>query len=374
MAIKDLTDPNQNVALICGSTGLVGRELARRLLSRGGWKVYGVARSPDVTNIQNSNYHFISCDLLDPKETREKLCCLRDVTHIFWITWASQFPLDSRECCEQNKTMMSNALNALLPTAKSLRHFSLQTGVKHYISLRGPFNVNKVRYYNEDCPRLSSENNFYYTLEDLLQERLGGKVAWSVHRPGLILGSSQRAVYNFMGSLCVYGTICKHLNLPFMFGGTRECWEEMCIDGSDVRLVAEQQIWSATNDALLSSDGHAFNAINGPRFTWKQIWKKIGLKFGAVVPDDMFSEDFMFSTAMADKGAVWKEIVAKEGLVGTEMEDLANFQFLDHLFRCPTKMLATRDKADKLGLKDMYETLDSILYWVDNMRKDKLIP
>lgn len=159
-----------------------------------------------------------------------------------------------------------------------------------------------------------------------------------------------------------------------MFGGTRECWEELCIDGSDVRLVAEQQIWSATNEALLSTDGQAFNAINGPRFTWKQIWKKIGLKFGAVVPDDMFSEDFMFSTAMADKGAVWKEIVAKEGLIGTEMEDLANFQFLDLLFRCPTKMLATRDKANRLGLKDMYETLDSILYWVDDMRKDKLIP
>ena len=125
------------------------------------------------------------------------------MTHIFWITWASQFPLDSRECCEQNKAMMSNALNALLPIAKSLKHFSLQTGVKHYISLKGASNVNEGHYYDEECPRLSSENNFYYTLEDLLKETLGGKVAWSVHRPGLILGSSQRAVYNFMGSLCV---------------------------------------------------------------------------------------------------------------------------------------------------------------------------
>ncbi|KAK1394297.1 Iridoid synthase [Heracleum sosnowskyi] len=308
MAIKDLAAPHKNVAVIFGSTGLVGRELARRLLSRGGWKVYGVARKADVTcSFKDSNYHFISCDLLQPAETRKRLSFLQDVTHIFWITWASEFPLDSRECCEQNKAMMSNALNALLPTAKALRHFSLQTGVKHYISLQGPFDVNEVRYYNEECPRLSTENNFYYTLEDLLKERLGGKVAWSVHRPGLILGNSQRALYNFMGSLCVYGTICKHLNLPFMFGGSRECWEEMCIDGSDVR-------------------------------------------------------------------SVWKEIVAKEGLVGTEMEDLANFQFLDHLFRCPTKMLATRDKADRLGLTAMYETLDSILYWVDDMRKDKLIP
>ncbi|KAL8115176.1 hypothetical protein AgCh_021852 [Apium graveolens] len=374
MAIKDFGGPHKNVAVILGSTGLVGKELARRLLSRGGWKVYGVARKANVTNLKDSNYHFISCDLLQPAETRKKLSFLYDVTHIFWITWASEFPLDSRECCEQNKAMMCNALNALLPTAKGLRHFSLQTGVKHYISLQRPSDVNEVRYYHEECPRLTTENNFYYTLEDLLKERLEGKVAWSVHRPGLILGNSQRALYNFMGSLCVYGTICKHLNLPFMFGGSRECWEEMCIDGSDVRLVAEQQIWSATNDALLSTDGHAFNAINGPRFTWKQIWRKIGLKFGAVVAEDMYSEDFRFSEFMGDKGSVWKEIVAKEGLVGTEMEELANFQFLDHLFRCPTKMLATRDKADRLGLTAMYETLDSILYWVDDMRRDKLIP
>lgn len=377
MAIKEFVRaeaPTKNVAVIFGVTGLVGKELASRLLSKGSWKVYGISRRADITFIQNSKYHFISCDLLQPSETRKKLSFLQDVTHIFWITWASQFPLDSTECCEQNKAMMSNALNAILPRAKALKHFSLQTGVKHYISLRGPFDIKEIRYYNEECPRLSTENNFYYTLEDLLKERLGGKVAWSVHRPGLILGSSQRALYNFMGSLCVYGTICKHLNLPFVFGGTRECWEEMCIDGSDARLVAEQQIWAATNDALFSTDGHAFNAINGPRFTWKEIWREIGMKFGARVPSDMFSEDFMFSKAMADKGGVWKEIVAKEGLVETEMGDLSNWEFLDHLFRCPAKMLATRDKADRLGLTAMYETVDSVLYWIDDMRKDKLIP
>lgn len=82
----------------------------------------------------------------------------------------------------------------------------------------------------------------------------------------------------------------------------------------------------------------------------------------------------MFSKAMADKGGVWKEIVAKEGLVETEMGDLSNWEFLDHLFRCPAKMLATRDKADRLGLTAMYETVDSVLYWIDDMRKDKLIP
>ncbi|KAF5446732.1 hypothetical protein F2P56_032335 [Juglans regia] len=363
-----------HVAVIFGVTGLAGKELARRLILKPNWKVYGIARNPEIIPcIENPNFQFISCNLLNPWETQQKLSLLHDVTHIFWITWASQFPLDSQECCEQNKGMISNALNAILPTAKALKHVSLQTGMKHYISLQGPFDT-KVRYYNEECPRVSTSQNFYYVLEDFLKEKLAGKVAWSVHRPGLLLGSSKRSLYNFMGSLCVYGAICKHLNLPFVFGGSKESWEETYIDGSDARLVAEQHIWAATNDATYSMDVQAFNAINGPSFSWKEIWPALAKKLGVEVPEDMFLEEFRFSTGMADKKNVWEEIVKEEGLVQTEMEDLANWEFLDILFRCPFKLLGARDKADRLGFTVRYKTLNSMMYWIDFMREEKLIP
>ncbi|KAF8402665.1 hypothetical protein HHK36_010754 [Tetracentron sinense] len=363
-----------NIAVIFGVTGLVGKELARILVAKSGWKVYGVARKPDVLPIQDCNYHFLSCDLLDPVQTADRLSSLNEVTHVFWVTWASQFQLDSQECCDQNKAMISNALNAILPRAKALKHVSLQTGTKHYVALRGPFVDNKVRYYDEESPRVSTGYNFYYTLEDLLKEKLTGKVVWSVNRPGLILGSSQRTLFNFMGSLCVYGTICRHLNLPFVFGGTRECWEEVVIDGSDARLVAEQHIWASTNDDISSTNGQAFNAINGPSFTWKEIWPAFAVKFGMEVPEVMFLPNFLFSTTMTDKGGVWEEIVEKEGLSRTKMEDLANWTFLDNLFRCPVKMLATREKADRLGFRSSHQTLDSIMYWTDCMRNERLIP
>ncbi|KAI3461650.1 hypothetical protein Pfo_018313 [Paulownia fortunei] len=355
------------VAAIFGVTGLVGKQLARMLLSTCNWKVYGIARRPDNTRAiewERPGYHFISCDLLSPWETQEKLSPLEDVTHIFWVTWASQFPLDSSECYEQNKAMMANAL----------RHVSLQTGTKHYVSLQGS-SGEEVSYYDEQSPRAAMGNNFYYALEDLLQERLPGyKVAWSIHRPGLIMGCSQRTLYNFIGSICVYGTICKYLNLPFVFGGTKECWEEMHIDASDARLVAEQHIWAATNHDQ-AIQGQAFNAINGENYTWKEIWPAIGAKLGVDVPEnDMFSGDFMFSSAMGDKGGVWKEIVVKEGLAHTEIKDLVNWNFLDVLFRCPVKMLGTRNKADLMGFKTRYIVLDSIFYWIDVMRAEKFIP
>ena len=362
------------VAIIFGVTGLVGREIARRLISKNKWKVYGVARRYESFPILSPNYHFISCDLLNPQETENKLSMVQDVTHMFWVTWTGEFPLDSRECCEQNEAMVSNALNVILAKSKALKHVSLQTGMKHYLSLRGPFDVKQVSIYDEKCPRTSEGYNFYYALEDLLKRRLAGKVAWSVLRPGLLTGSSNTALYNIMGCLAIYGAICKDLNLPFVFGGTRECWEEVFIDGSDARLVAEQHIWAATDDGISSTDGQAFNAINGPSFTWKEIWPVLGKKFGAEVPEEMFSNDFWFAKAMSDKKEAWQEIVVKEGLVHTEMEDLANWEFLDILFRFPMKMLGTRGKADRLGFTMRCETLESILYWVDFMREEKMIP
>jgi hypothetical protein len=150
---------------------------------------------------------------------------------------------------------------------------------------------------------------------------------------------------------------------------------EVCIDGSDARVVAEQHICAATNDEISSRDGQAFNAINGPSFTWKEIWPVLGKKFGAEVPKEMFSNDFWFATAINDKKKVWQEIAVKEGLLHTEMEDLANLGFLDILFRSPMKMLGTRGKADhRFGFTMRCQTLESILYWIDSMREEKLIP
>ncbi|XP_043713730.1 (S)-8-oxocitronellyl enol synthase CYC2-like [Telopea speciosissima] len=377
MAIQDKKTAEAlalNVALIFGVTGIVGKELARTLATRVGWKVYGIARKADELQIPSSNYQFISCDLLDPIQTTEKVSLLEDVTHVYWITWASQYPLDSPECCEQNKAMMSNTLNAILPKAKALKHVSLQTGGKHYLSLTSPFNSKPILYY-EDSPRVDQGHNFYYILEDLLMEKLEGKVAWSVHRPGLLIGISDRTYYNFIGGLCVYASICKYLNIPFLFGGSKECWEEVYIDGADARLVAEQHIWASTNENVSSTKGQAFNVTNGPSFTWKEIWPAIGNKFGVkLIKEEMFSPDLRFLEFMADKGSIWEEIVKKEGLRQTKMEDLANWPFMDILFRCSHKMLLSSDKANKLGFTMTYQTLESILYWIDCMREERFIP
>ncbi|KAL1193125.1 (S)-8-oxocitronellyl enol synthase CYC2 [Cardamine amara subsp. amara] len=371
---------DENVALIFGVTGLVGREIVKTLLtSKPKWRIYGVARNPEISSIAKM-YNFISCDLLNASETKQSLSPLQDiVSHVFWVTWSGQYPLDTDECCVQNKMMLTNALDGILPNAKRLKHFSLQTGMKHYVSLVEETlfreEGSSLCYYSEECPRKSSGKNFYYVLEDLLKEKITGKsVIWSVQRPGLLMGSSTRTLYNFMGSLCVYGAMCKYLNLPFVFGGTRECWEESYIDGSDSNLVAEQHIFAATSGRV-RENGEAYNAINGVGFTWKEIWPDIGRKLGVQVNETtMFDEGFWYGREMGERKYLWDEIVVKERLVRTEIEDLANWVFLDVLFRCPFKLLGRREKVEKFGFKKKYRTLDSILYWIDVMRDEKLIP
>ncbi|CAL1402294.1 unnamed protein product [Linum trigynum] len=371
----------KNVAIIFGVTGLVGREIARKLISTTNpkWKVYGVAREPDRVPLQSPNYHFIPCDLLNPLEARTKLSLIPDPTHLFWVTWAAQHPLDSQQCCDQNRAMMFNALDPLLHcSAGTLKHVSLQTGLKHYVSLREIANSKRIvgQRYDEGCPRVEEGFNFYYALEDLLKERLqGGRVAWSVLRPGLVTGNSSRSMYNLIGSLCVYGTICRRLNLPFVFGGTRDCWEEEYMDGSDAGLVAEHHIWAATEERVRSTDGQALNSVNGPGFAWREIWPVIGEKMGLAVPEEaLAAEGFRFAAAMEGMEEIWGGIVAEEGLVETEIGDLANWEFLDVLFRFPIKLLGSREKSDRLGFTARREMAESVSFWIDAMREDMLIP
>ncbi|KAG1331513.1 iridoid synthase CYC2 [Cocos nucifera] len=397
------------VALVAGATGLVGRELVRALLlPSSAWKlVYGVARRPPDDDDDDERYRFLTCDLLEREETMEKLSPLAEhVTHVFWVTWASQFPLDTQECCDQNRAMLSNALDALLLPVPSpaIAHLALQTGTMHYVSINQAAAGGCHVCYEEENPRVGEEvHNFYYALEDLVKERLGGGrgrgggrriASWSVHRPGLLLGSSRRSHFNLMGSLCVYASICRHLSLPFRFHGLRRCWVEPYMDASDARLVANQHLWwasvvasstssspsspSSSSLSAAAADCQAFNAVNGTAFTWKEVWPALAAKFGLPLraddDDELVSEETSYSRLMEDKGAAWEEIVAKEGLRPSQMDDLANWAFLDLVFQFPAKILVSPRKARRLGFTTTYAAMESVLYWVDRMREEGLIP
>lgn len=169
---------HQGVALVVGVTGIVGNSLAEILplpdTPGGPWKVYGVARRPRPNWNVDHPVDYIQCDVSDAEDTKIKFSQLTDVTHIFYVTWASR--ATEVENCQANGAMFRNILRAIIPVAPNLCHVSLQTGCKHYV---GPFeSIGKIKAHDppftEDLPRLDVPN-FYYTLEDILFEEVEKK-------------------------------------------------------------------------------------------------------------------------------------------------------------------------------------------------------
>src|ERR1700722_15457966 len=115
-------------AIIAGSTGLIGSNLAEHLVNKG-WEVYGLARKPQtgITGVRP-----IAADMLEPQGLRATLSDINP-THVFFTTWVRKASED--ENIAANAALVRNVLTALDRSA-GLRHVALVTGLKHYL---GPF-------------------------------------------------------------------------------------------------------------------------------------------------------------------------------------------------------------------------------------------
>nr|BAH47641.1 progesterone 5beta reductase-B [Nicotiana tabacum] len=363
----------QSVALIIGVTGIVGNSLAEILpladTPGGPWKVYGVARRPRPSWNADHPIDYIQCDISNPEDTQSKLSLLTDVTHVFYVTWASRST--EVENCEINGKMFQNVLSVIIPNCPNLRHICLQTGRKHYL---GPFELyGKVAHdfpFHEDLPRLDAPN-FYYTLEDVLFKEVEKKegLTWSVHRPGTIFGFSPYSLMNIVGTLCVYAAICKHEGLPLKFPGVKAAWDGYS-DCSDADLIAEHQIWAAVDPY---AKNEAFNVRNGDVFKWKHFWKVLAEQFGVEAAEFDEVNRCTLAEMMKDKGPVWDEIVKENGLTPAKLEDVGVWWFVDLILAgdCP---LDTMNKSKEHGFLGFRNSQKAFISWIDKVKAYKVVP
>ncbi|XP_052118842.1 (S)-8-oxocitronellyl enol synthase ISY1 isoform X4 [Arachis duranensis] len=364
----------QNVALIIGVTGIVGNSLAEILSLQntpgGPWKVYGVARRNRPAWNTNHPVHYVQCDISNPNDVALKLSPLTDVTHIFYVSWTSKST--EAQNIEVNGSMFRNVLNALISNAPNLRHVSLQTGVKHYV---GPFELfGKIKAneppFTEDLPRVNAPN-FYYTQEDILFEMAQKKegLTWFINRPQVIFGFSPYSLMNLIGTLCVYAAICKHEGLPLRFPGTKAAWE--CYSAtSDANLIAEQHVWGAV-DARAKNE--AFNVSNGDVFRWKHLWKVLAEKFGIEEHGFVEGSSLRLSDLMKDKGGVWDEIVKKNNLQATKLEDVGDWWFADIILGMEA-VLDNMNKAKEHGFLGFRDSKKSFINWIERTKAYKIVP
>eukprot|EP00253_Pinus_taeda_P031333 PITA_31333 len=371
------SEKQKGVALVIGVTGIVGNSLAEILplpdTPGGSWKVYGVARRPKPDWSPDNPVEYIQCDVLDRELTLEKISPLKDVTHLFWVVWLNRETEEQN--CEDNGRMLSNVLDALLPNAENLQHICLQTGGKHY---SGPFDkVARNRNFqphdppfHEGLPRLNVPN-FYYTLEDVVFEFAKKKegLTWSIHRPTVIFGFSPWSLMNIVGTLCVYATICKHEGLLFKYPGNNITWEQF-MDASDADLIAEQEIWAATDPY---AKNQAFNCANGDVFKWKRLWRIIAEKFD-LEPLSFDGEGFNLAEAMKDKGPVWDAIVRENKLRPTKIEEVGNWWFADLMLNRPLASVLSMNKSKEYGFFGFRNTETSLGQWIDKLKTLNIVP
>ena len=120
--------------LVAGAQGVIGRAAATHLAARSDTQVLGLSRrtEPSVPNVEA-----VSVDLLEPKQVRERLGGIRDVTHIVFGAYIEkQTPTDKSTV---NVAILRNLLDVVEETSPGLRHVTFYQGGKAYGADLGPF-------------------------------------------------------------------------------------------------------------------------------------------------------------------------------------------------------------------------------------------
>jgi nucleoside-diphosphate-sugar epimerase len=348
-------------ALIAGVTGIVGNNLAQRLVGQG-WTVYGLARRPEGLD----GVIPVAADLMRPEALRAALAGI-DPTHIFLTTWMRQ-PTEA-ENCVVNGAMVRNLLEA---TARApVEHVALVTGLKHYL---GPFEAYgkgtlPQTPFRETQGRLPVAN-FYYVQEDEVfaaAERQG--FSWSVHRPHTVVGYALGNAMNMGVTLAVYATICKATGRPFLFPGSPQQWHGLT-DMTDARLLALHLEWASTTAAARNE---AFNVVNGDIFRWSWMWQQLADWFG-IEAAPYPGHATPLETQMAGDAGTWADIAKRHGLVEPDLARLASPWHTDADLGRPLEVVTDMSKSRRLGFLAYQPTDDSFRDLFVRLRETRVIP
>lgn len=353
-----------NIALVVGSSGITGSNLAEKLISEG-WKTYGLARNP---NTAVENLHPVAADLLNLESLET---ALKDIapTHVFFTSWMRNDT--EAENIRVNSAMVRNLLKVLSPK-KSVQHVALVTGLKHYL---GPFDAyakagtlpeTPVR---EEHPRLAIEN-FYYAQEDEVYAAAARDgFTWSIHRPHTVIGKAVGNMMNMGTTLAAYASICKEAGRPFTWPGSAAQWNGLS-DVTDARILAGHLIWAATTPAAYNE---AFNITNGEVFRWSWLWQQLADWFG-VEARGFDGTIHPLTTEIAGDTALWKDIALRYGLKEQNLDRLASAWHTDLDLGRPIEVMTDMSKSRKLGFTCYQSTKESFFNLFEQLRADHLIP
>lgn len=354
----------ENIALVVGSTGITGSNLAQALISKG-WVTYGLARNPnnDIPGLRT-----IKADLLDEQNLSIALENIAP-THVFFNTWMRNDT--EEENIRINSSLVRNLLNVLSPK-RSVQHVALVTGLKHYL---GPFEAYAKKGtlpetpLREEQPRLEYPN-FYYAQEDVVYEASKrDHFTWSIHRPHTVIGYAIGNLMNMGITLAVYATICKETGSKFIWPGSEAQWNGLS-DVTDAKVLAKQLIWASTTE---TAKNEAYNVTNGDIFRWKWLWQKIADHFK--IEAEGFDKSIRpLENVLNGKEQVWKSIAERYELKEADLSKLSSAWHTDLDLGRPIEVMTDMSKSRKAGFTVFESTEDSFLNLFEKLRLEKIIP
>jgi nucleoside-diphosphate-sugar epimerase len=372
-------------ALIAGVSGIVGGNLARRLL-RSGWDVYGIARRAP-TDADLAGVVAVAVDLTaGAGAVRDALTAAAlpadDVPlRVFYATWSRQ-PSEAANI-RVNVAMLTALLDALAAGRWRPAHVSLVTGLKHYL---GPFESYATALgggggapelptpFREDQPRLPVPN-FYYDQEDaLLAAAARDGLTWSVHRPHTVVGWAHGGAMNLGVTLAVVASLCKAAGRPFAFPGSAAQWHGLT-DVTDAGQLAAHLEWAATTPACA---GAALNVVNGDVFRWRWMWRRLADWFGveAAPPPAGAAGGVPLEAQLAqfDAAGEWRMLAARHALAEPDIHKLISAWHTDADLGRPLECVTDMGRSRALGFTEYAASDAAFAALFEQLRARRVIP
>lgn len=357
----------KHTILIAGASGVVGQAVTEHFAALEDWGVYALSRR--APKLPPAVIH-VPVDLMDLQACQSAAKNLTGITHLFFgalfelpeLVSGWQDPLQMKT----NEAMLRNLLDALSPQAPGLRHITLMQGTKAYGGHIEPAPVPAKERWSRH-----NHANFYWLQEDILRERQP-KSAWNftVLRPQLVFGYAVSSPMNVVGAIGAYAAMLREKGEPLHYPGGGKYINA----ASDSRMIAQAAEFAGTHEIAANE---TYNVVNGDMLVWQDIWGSVAHHFGMQKGDH---KPLHLSTVMPGFEGEWAGIVNKYKLQNLKLSELigSSWQFTDRALAYgvehPADSVLSGILLRQHGFGNCFDTEDSLLYWIDRMQSERLLP
>ena len=348
---------SEQVILILGASGIIGRALVQNLAKASGCRVLAASRRPEKDLPGNTAPYTL--DLNDWKSAAFEP--LASVTHMVYTAYVDGPTWEEQR--QPNADMFRHAADLVGEACPNLSHVTLLQGTKAYGAHLGPFKTPA----KESDPRIP-DGYFYDDQFDIMVDRARmANWTWTVLRPHVVIGPAFRSPLNLITVLGVYCSLLKAQGRPLVFPGPTAAFDAL-YQATDAGLLSRAISWSGRTPEAADE---IFNITNGDYFRWRHVWPRIAAYFDM---EDGGAEQVDLDSTMRDVAPLWRELSAAHNLMIDDLSELISWSFANYVFGTTWDVMSDSTKIRRHGFHEMLDSEKMFLDRLDELRVMRVIP